>query len=87
MGYLNPLLVLPAGQELMKLPAEDRQRIANVMRALRCQANTEAEKSSAKRKDPMAAYWRAVSTYARQGRATTSCTYSVAPSTLPWRMV
>lgn len=65
MGYLNPLLVLPAGQELMKLPAEDRKRIANVMRALRRQANTEAEKSWSKRKGPMAAYWRAVSTYAR----------------------
>lgn len=65
MGYLNPLLVLPAGQELMELPAEDRKRIANVMRALRRQANTEAEKSWAKRKGPMAAYWRAVSTYAR----------------------
>ncbi|WP_211441456.1 hypothetical protein [Collimonas humicola] len=65
MGYLNPLLQLPAGRDLLQLPAEDRIRIAKVMRALRRQANTEAEKSWAKRKGPMAAYWRAVSTYAR----------------------
>jgi hypothetical protein len=65
MGYLNPLLQLPAGQDLLQLPATDRIRIGKVMRALRHQANTEAEKSWAKRKGPMAAYWRAVSTYAR----------------------
>lgn len=65
MGYENPLLKLPAGQDLLKLPREDRQRIEAVMRDLRDQANTEAEKSWQKRKGPMAAYWRAVATYAR----------------------
>ena len=65
MGYLNPLLKLPAGKALLELPASDRARIEAVMRDLRDQANTEAEKSWAKRKGPMAAYWRAVSTYAR----------------------
>lgn len=65
MGYINPLLRLPAGRRLMALPAEDRKRIAGVMRELRGQANDEAEKAWARRKGPMAAYWRAVSTYAR----------------------
>lgn len=65
MGYLNPLLKLPAGRALLDLPKADRERIEAVMRELRDQANTEAEKSWAKRKGPMAAYWRAVSTYAR----------------------
>lgn len=65
MGYLNPLLNLPAGKALMSLPAEDRIRISAVLRELRAQANTEAENSWKRRKGPMAAYWRAVSTYAR----------------------
>lgn len=65
MGYLNPLLQLPAGKALAALPAEQRAPIEAVMRDLRHQANTEAEQAWAKRKGPMAAYWRAVSTYAR----------------------
>ncbi|WP_074872452.1 hypothetical protein [Lysobacter enzymogenes] len=65
MGYINPLLSLPAAQALLSLPAEDRARIEAVMRELRDQANQEAEKAWKKRKGPMAAYWRAVATYAR----------------------
>jgi hypothetical protein len=65
MGYFNPLLKLPAGQALLNLPASDRRRIELVMRDLRAQANVEAERSWRLRKGPMAAYYRAVSTYAR----------------------
>lgn len=65
MGYLNPLFKLPAGRALLALPAEQRAPLEAVLRELRCQADIEAEKSWAKRKGPMAAYWRAVSTYAR----------------------
>lgn len=65
MGYMNPLLKLPAGKALLALPAEDRARIEAVCRELRDQANTEAESAWRRRKGPMAAYWRAVSTYAR----------------------
>jgi hypothetical protein len=65
MGYRNPLLDLPAGRALQELPQADRDRIAAVMRDLRAQANTEAETAWRRRKGPMAAYWRAVSTYAR----------------------
>lgn len=65
MGYINPLLRLPAGRRLMELPGADRRRIAEVCRELRGQANDEAEKAWRRRKGPMAAYWRAVATYAR----------------------
>lgn len=65
MGYINPLLRLPAGKALLTLPAEDRQRIEAVMRELREQANHEADIAWKRRKGPMAAYWRAVATYAR----------------------
>lgn len=65
MGYINPLLHLPAGRALRQLPPEDRARIEAVMRELRAQANEEADRAWARRKGPMAAYWRAVATYAR----------------------
>ncbi|UYK82271.1 hypothetical protein NG829_08275 [Xanthomonas sacchari] len=66
MGYINPLLDLPAGKALRALPAADRARMESVMRELRDKANVEAEKAWRKRKGPMAAYWRAVATYARR---------------------
>lgn len=65
MGYINPLLKLAASDELLKLPPESRKAMALVLRALRDQANAEAETAWQRRKGPMAAYWRAVSTYAR----------------------
>jgi hypothetical protein len=65
MGYANPLLKLPAGQALLALPPSERRAIEAVMRDLRHQANKEAETAWKRRKGPMAAYWRAVATYAR----------------------
>lgn len=65
MGYINPLLGLPAARNLVALPIESRRALATVLRALRTQANTEAEVAWSRRKGPMAAYWRAVATYAR----------------------
>lgn len=65
MGYRNPLLQLPAGRALASLTTDQRAPLEAVLRELRHQANVEAEKAWAKRKGPMAAYWRAVSTYAR----------------------
>lgn len=65
MGYINPLLKLPAGKALMALPLADRRRIEAVMRQLRAQADAEADTAWKRRKGPMAAYWRAVATYAR----------------------
>ena len=49
----------------MALPEEQRKPLEAVLRELRAQADAEAEKSWRKRKGPMAAYWRAVATYAR----------------------
>lgn len=65
MGYLNPLLNLPAGRALAELTNAQRAPLVALLRDLRHQANAEAEKAWAKRKGPMAAYWRAVATYAR----------------------
>jgi hypothetical protein len=67
MGYVNPLLKLPAGKALLALPAEQRKALEPVLRELRDQANREAENAWKRRKGPMAAYWRAVATYARGG--------------------
>lgn len=65
MGYINPLLRLSAACDLITLPTASRIAIAKVLRALRKQANDEAETAWKRRKGPMAAYWRAVATYAR----------------------
>lgn len=65
MGYENPLLKLPAAQRLLALPPEQREVIEALMRELRADADRLAEQSWKKRKGPMAAYWRAVATYAR----------------------
>lgn len=65
MGYANPLLKLPSTRKLLALPAEQRAPIEAMLRELRAEADQLAEESWKKRKGPMAAYWRAVSTYAR----------------------
>jgi hypothetical protein len=65
MGYINPLLRLPAARKLMALPAEQRAPLEALLRELRTEADREAESAWRRRKGPMAAYWRAVATYAR----------------------
>ncbi len=65
MGYLNPLFRLPAAKALLALGRPERAAMAALLLDLRAQANEEAEKAWARRKGPMACYWRAVSTYAR----------------------
>lgn len=61
----NPILDLPAGARLETLPPEAKRALASVLRELADQANDAAETSWRRRKGPMAAYWRAVSTYAK----------------------
>jgi hypothetical protein len=56
---------LPAMRQVMALPREQRGPLETLMRELRADADRQAEESWRKRKGPMAAYWRAVSTYAR----------------------
>lgn len=65
MGYFNPLLKTDAAKAMLDLPEQDLLRIEGLMRDLRAQANANAEKAWASRKGVIAAYWRAVSTYAR----------------------
>lgn len=65
MGYDNPLFQLPAAKKLLELPLAQRMEIAALFSELRVQANEQAENAWARRKSPMAAYWRATSTYCR----------------------
>lgn len=65
MGYLNPLLKLPAARAWLELDESARVALAALMVELRSEANIEAERAWKRRKGPMACYWRAVSTYAR----------------------
>jgi len=65
MGYINPLLKLPAALELQKLSPEQRAPLVALLKQLRSQADAEAEKAWKRRKGPMASYWRATATYAR----------------------
>lgn len=66
MGYVNPLLRLPAARAILALPDTPEKRLLEqLLRELREAANSEAENAWRRRKGPMAAYWRAVATYAR----------------------
>lgn len=65
MGYINPLLRLNAAQQILELSADQRTALASLLRELRADADRQAEHAWRKRKGPMAAYWRAVATYAR----------------------
>lgn len=66
MGYHNPLLALPAAQKIIALPpSPEKALLEQLLREIRGEADSLAEQSWRKRKGPMAAYWRAVATYAR----------------------
>lgn len=65
MGYENPLMSLPAARRLAEIPPEYRALLVDLIAELRHQANQEAEIAWARKKGPMASYWRAVSTYCR----------------------
>lgn len=65
MGYINPLLKLPAAKQLLAMPQAQRAALEQLLRELRADADREAENAWRRRKGPMAAYWRAVATYAR----------------------
>ena len=61
----NPLWDLPSARALRELPAEQRNMMARLLMDIAVEANAKAEASWKKRKGPMAAYWRAVCTYAK----------------------
>lgn len=63
---INPVLELPAMQRaLRELGPGARVHLEAILRELGDQADVKAEESWKRRKGPMAAYWRAVSVYAR----------------------
>lgn len=64
----NPLLGLPATSRLQALSPDCRDALAGVLADLAIEADRKAEDSWRRRKGPMAAYWRAVSIYARHTR-------------------
>jgi len=61
----NPVMALPAARAILALPEEQRRPIAALFGDLAKQADAQAETAWRKRKGIMAAYWRAVSTYAK----------------------
>ncbi len=67
----NPVLALPAARRLLELDPASRSALRAVLLDVAVAANANAELSWKKRKGPMAAYWRAVSTYSKHiARAT-----------------
>jgi hypothetical protein len=61
----NPVLRLAAAQGIVGLPIEQRRPLGILLRQLADQANEQAEISWAQKKGIMAAYWKAVSVYAK----------------------
>lgn len=61
----NPLLALPAAQRIKALPPDAREAVRALMSEIGADARTRAESCWRKHKAPMAAYWKAVSVYAR----------------------
>jgi len=61
----NPVLALPAARAIQDLPLEVRRPLGILLRELAQQASGKADVSWRQRKGIMAAYWRAVSIYAR----------------------
>ncbi len=61
----NPIAALPAAQMLRDLPAVDRAAMRGLLNALAKDCRERANKSWRTHKAPMAAYWKAMSVYAR----------------------
>ena len=61
----NPVLGLPASEELEQLPPEARAALRRVLLNISSDARERAEASWRKHKAPMAAYWKAVAVYSR----------------------
>ena len=61
----NPVLALPSARRILDLPPEQRRPLGILLRELAADADAKAEHSWQTRKGIMAAYWRAVSIYAK----------------------
>ena len=64
----NPVLGLPAAAQLKSLPPEALDALDGILRDLAADAQWRAQHSWLKSKAPQAAYWKAVSTYAKHIR-------------------
>lgn len=64
-GVRNPLVLLPAAQQIAALPVEAREALGSLLREISADARVRAEKSWRTHKGPMAAYWKATAVYAR----------------------
>lgn len=65
----NPVLALPSVGRLQALDPEARAAIGAVLADLAADAADRAQRSWRQNKGPMAAYWKAVSVYAKHVRA------------------
>ena len=69
----NPVLALPAARRLQDLAPRTRAALADVLGEMSVDARRRAEASWRANKAPMAAYWRAVCTYANHIRRVVHC--------------
>lgn len=60
----NPVLRLPAAQELLALDRPTRLLLKRILRDLKRQCRDEERRAYATRKGPLTAYWMATGTYA-----------------------
>lgn len=60
----NPVLALPAAQDIANLPMEARRALCRLLVDLRRDARERAKHAWRRNKAPMAAYWKAVAVYA-----------------------
>lgn len=65
----NPILALHAAGQLVDLPRDAREALDALLADLAKDAAERAQKSWRQNKGPMAAYWKAVSVYAKHVRA------------------
>ncbi|MGN8119956.1 hypothetical protein [Labrys sp. 22185] len=61
----NPILALPSAKAIQALTEEQRQPLGWLLRDLAADADSRANLAWKKRKGFVAAYWRAVATYAK----------------------
>ena len=64
----NPLIGLASAQRVKELPLDAHKALADLLTEMSIDASVRAEKAWAKSKGPMAAYWKAVSVYAKHAR-------------------
>lgn len=60
----NPLLSLPAAEDLQSLSPEAKAALRKLLKQIQMDARVRAQKCWETHKAPMAAYWKAVSVYA-----------------------